>query len=115
MDGMEVKELLSSDQAEELFSRESALIDGDDLIPLLRASELLGASAVAYVKVFANRKIEHTGPLLKKWSVNIVGGVLVDKAVDVDFLTWPGFSLAVTYHNATLQAEKENPGKAVQG
>ena len=32
----------------------------------------------------------------------------------VEFLPWPGFSLAVTYHNAILQAEKENPTKAQQ-
>ena len=105
MEDMEVKELLSYDKAEELFFREAAYINDDDVIPAVRTAELLGASAAAYAMTIANRKDE-SGCLIS-WR-------LFRDSATVDFLTLRGFLVAVTYHNAMIQAEKENPGKAVQ-
>ena len=102
MEDMEIKGLLSCSQAEELFEREAVLIKDGDAIPAARAAQLLGETPVSYA--MTQEKSDHL--LLRR--------VYANETTLVSFLTWPGFALAVTYHNAILQAEKENPGKAVQ-
>ena len=96
---MEIKGLLNCDQAEELFYREAAYINDDDAIPVVRAADLLGASAAAYAMTIANRK-EESGCLVS-WRL------FRDSRTTVDFLTLRGFMVAVTYHNAIVQAARE--------
>ena len=110
MEDMEIKGLLNSDQAEELFNKEAIMISERDAVPVARAVELLGGDAVLCVKLYANKydgKGKDGGPLLLSW-------IALDGKTEVKFLTWPGFVLAVTYHNVFVQDERENPGKAVQ-
>lgn len=99
MEDMGIKGFLNEEQAEELFHREAVLIKNDDAIPAARAVQLLGATPVSYAMV--QHKSDHL----------LLHRVYTNETTLVNFLTWPGFSLAVTYHSAILQAEKENPRK----
>ena len=102
--------MLNEEQAETLFYSNAVLINGEDMVPVSCATDLLGATSVAYSRVIAERAIKEKGESCREQfftSWNLTDGT------GIEFLTQHGFFLVVTYHNIILQAEKENPSKSV--
>lgn len=111
MEEMECKKMLNEEQANALFNSNAVLIYDNDRVPVSRAVELFGVEPVKYVGTYADTCLKEG--IKSRGNSFFVSWYLAGK-VTLEFLTLDGFMLAVTYHNAILQAEKENPPKAVQ-
>ena len=92
----EIKKMLNRDEALELFDREAVFINGHDVVPASRAAELFGAEIVDNINVYESNRKDGEDRFLYSW-----GTVNLER---VSFLTWRGFIIAVTYHNAGIEA-----------
>ena len=94
-------ERLNRVQAMDIFTRNAVLIGDRDVLPMDRALELLGYSAMSYI---ADR---HTieRPLYGRYDAG--GGC-------IQYLTREGYMLAVTYNNIMqVQDKRQRGGKVV--
>lgn len=92
---MEITTTLNLASAKALFEQNAILWETKDLIPTKRAEELLGETAVNFVCYNEATKLN------KQLYSNDKQGI------EISFLTWRGFSVAVTYHNLCILEQDE--------
>lgn len=91
---MEITKTLNLASSKALFEQNAILWETRDLIPTKRAEELLGEEAVDFVSC-------SDSPMNRQLYSNEKMGI------EIGFLTWRGFSLAVTYHNLSILEQGE--------
>ena len=93
---MEITKTLNLASSKALFEQNAILWETRDLIPTKRVEELLGEEAVDFVSC-SDSDFRMNRQLYSNEKMGI----------EIGFLTWRGFSLAVTYHNLSILEQGE--------